>query len=167
MRICQRCAYFKFIPSTQTHILIPFEDGHKLTGLKVDIAFSSPPDTHIGTIVHIPPPTHSPKTHVHIHTEATLFTPPPPPPTPPAQHTCTQRQCCSHPLPPPLNTHIIFKSINQSINVFLYVCSQQDGITHTHTNNNNNKNHTHHIPRPQNIKVSEEWVLAHVTHKGQ
>ena len=39
MWICQRSAYFKFIPSTHTHthILIPFE-GSELTGLKVDIA---------------------------------------------------------------------------------------------------------------------------------
>ena len=56
MWICQRCAYFKFIPSTHTHAHThahmhtcthththththtPFEDGHELTGLKVDIA---------------------------------------------------------------------------------------------------------------------------------
>ena len=46
MWICQRTAYFKFIPSKHTHththththiIIIPFED-RELTGLKVDIA---------------------------------------------------------------------------------------------------------------------------------
>ena len=37
MWICQRNAYFKFIPSTRTHILIPFEDSEP-TGLKVDTA---------------------------------------------------------------------------------------------------------------------------------
>ena len=41
MWICQRSAYFKFIPSihthTHTHILIAFEDREP-TGLKVDIA---------------------------------------------------------------------------------------------------------------------------------
>ena len=37
MWICQSAAYFKFITSTHTHILIPFEDPGP-TGLKVDIA---------------------------------------------------------------------------------------------------------------------------------
>ena len=42
MWICQRSAYFKFIPSTHTHshILIPFEDSEP-TGLKVDIVAAS------------------------------------------------------------------------------------------------------------------------------
>jgi len=39
MCICQRSAYFEFIPHTHTHahIRIPFED-RELTGLKVDTA---------------------------------------------------------------------------------------------------------------------------------